>query len=269
MTNTVGALLADGTAAIAELGFGGRRASTSSSSRTRPSVHNVIVCTLCSCYPWPVLGLPPNWYKSPPYRARMVREPRKVLAEMGLELAESISIRVWDSSAEVRYLVLPERPPGSDGLRASPSWPQLVEPRRDDRGRAAMSARRGRDRRSPTMRGAEALPRDNGELVFAAPWEGRAWRWRSESCKSLGCPGMSSASRLIAEIAAQPERPYYESWLAALERLLRERGVLGEEQLAALGGRRGLRARVLALGADERPASAAATSLSRAAPTRR
>jgi nitrile hydratase len=79
------------------------------------SLHNVVVCTLCSCYPWPVLGLPPTWYKSPPYRARVVAEPRAVLREFGLELPDETEIRVWDSSAEVRYLVLPERPPGTDG----------------------------------------------------------------------------------------------------------------------------------------------------------
>ena len=79
-------------------------------------IHNVIVCTLCSCYPWPVLGLPPAWYKDPPYRARMVREPRTLLAEMGCPLPDDVEIRVWDSSAEVRYLVLPERPPGTEGV---------------------------------------------------------------------------------------------------------------------------------------------------------
>ena len=81
-----------------------------------PEVHNVVVCTLCSCYPWPVLGLPPYWYKSPAYRARIVVEPRAVLAELGLELDESVEVRVWDSSAEMRYLVLPERPEGTDDL---------------------------------------------------------------------------------------------------------------------------------------------------------
>jgi nitrile hydratase len=81
-----------------------------------PRIHNVIVCTLCSCYPWPVLGLPPAWYKDPPYRARMVREPRKLLAEMGCQLPDDAEIRVWDSSAEVRYLVLPERPPGTEDM---------------------------------------------------------------------------------------------------------------------------------------------------------
>ena len=79
-----------------------------------PAVHNVVVCTLCSCYPWPVLGLPPNWYKSPPYRARMVREPRALLEEMGCEVPDGVEIRVWDSSAEMRYMVLPQRPAGHE-----------------------------------------------------------------------------------------------------------------------------------------------------------
>jgi nitrile hydratase len=90
-----------------------------------PAVHNVIVCTLCSCYPWPVLGLPPAWYKDPPYRARMVREPRTVLREMGCALPDHVQIRVWDSSAEVRYLVLPQRPEGTEGL-AEPDLAALV-----------------------------------------------------------------------------------------------------------------------------------------------
>jgi nitrile hydratase len=81
-----------------------------------PSVHHVVVCTLCSCYPWPVLGLPPTWYKDPAYRARIVREPRTLLAELGLDLDESVEIKVWDSSSEVRYLVLPERPDGTEDL---------------------------------------------------------------------------------------------------------------------------------------------------------
>ena len=106
-------LLADGTAAIAELGFGGPEGEHLVVIENTPSVHNVVVCTLCSCYPWPVLGLPPTWYKSPPYRARMVREPRALLREMGLDLPPSVEIRVWDSSAETRYMVLPERPAGT------------------------------------------------------------------------------------------------------------------------------------------------------------
>jgi nitrile hydratase len=109
-------LLADGTAAMAELGIGGAEGDNMRVIENTPDVHNVVVCTLCSCYPWPVLGIPPAWYKSPPYRSRMVREPRALLAEMGLDVPAAKGIRVWDSSAHVRYLVLPERPAGTDGL---------------------------------------------------------------------------------------------------------------------------------------------------------
>ena len=109
-------LLADGTAAIGELGFGGPQGDHMVVVENTPRMHNVVVCTLCSCYPWPVLGLPPTWYKSAPYRSRVVREPRTVLREMGLDLADEVEIRVWDSSAEIRYLVLPERPAGTDGM---------------------------------------------------------------------------------------------------------------------------------------------------------
>ena len=109
-------LLSDGSPAIAELGFGGVEGEHMVVVENTPDVHNVIVCTLCSCYPWPVLGLPPTWYKSYAYRARVVAEPRKVLGEMGLELDLDVELRVWDSSAEVRYLVLPERPEGTEDL---------------------------------------------------------------------------------------------------------------------------------------------------------
>ncbi len=112
-------LLADGTAAIRELGFGGAEGEHLVVVENTADVHNVIVCTLCSCYPWPVLGLPPSWYKDPPYRARMVREPRVLLAEMGCPVADEVEIRVWDSSAEVRYLVLPQRPPGTESMSES------------------------------------------------------------------------------------------------------------------------------------------------------
>ena len=103
-------LLEDGTAAISELGFGGLQGEHMVVVENTPKVHNVVCCTLCSCYPWPVLGLPPTWYKSLAYRSRIVREPRAVLGEFGLELPESVEVRVWDSSAEIRYMVLPERP---------------------------------------------------------------------------------------------------------------------------------------------------------------
>ncbi|MCW2916204.1 MAG: nitrile hydratase subunit alpha [Actinomycetia bacterium] len=109
-------LLDDGTAAIKELGFAGSQGEHIVVVENTATTHNVVVCTLCSCYPWPVLGLPPSWYKDPAYRARVVKEPRKVLSEMGLELADDVQITVRDSSSEVRWLVLPERPAGTEGL---------------------------------------------------------------------------------------------------------------------------------------------------------
>jgi nitrile hydratase len=109
-------LLADGLAACAELGIGGPETEYLHVVENGPTVHNAVVCTLCSCYPWPILGLPPAWYKSSAYRSRMVREPRKLLAEMGLALPDSVEIKVWDSVSEIRYLVLPERPAGTEQL---------------------------------------------------------------------------------------------------------------------------------------------------------
>lgn len=106
----------DATAAIASLGFTGRQGEHMQAVFNTPELHNLVVCTLCSCYPWPVLGLPPVWYKSPPYRSRAVIDPRGVLAEFGVTLPETTSIRVWDSTAELRYLVVPMRPEGTDGL---------------------------------------------------------------------------------------------------------------------------------------------------------
>jgi len=109
-------LLADATAAIASLGYSGRQGEHMHAVENTARRHNLVVCTLCSCYPWPVLGLPPTWYKSAPYRARAVKDPRGVLADFGVTLPEATEIRVWDSTAEVRYLVIPERPPGTEGL---------------------------------------------------------------------------------------------------------------------------------------------------------
>ena len=108
-------LLEDATAAIASLGYTGRQGEDMVVLENTPTVHNLVVCTLCSCYPWPVLGLPPTWYKAAPYRARAVSEPRAVLKEFGVELSKDIEVRVWDSTAETRYLVLPIKPAGTDG----------------------------------------------------------------------------------------------------------------------------------------------------------
>jgi nitrile hydratase len=110
-------LLAGGTEACEELGIGGMQGEDMTAVENTDAIHNVITCTLCSCYPWPVLGLPPNWYKAPAYRSRIVREPRKVLRDdFGLDIPESVEIRVWDSSAELRYFVLPQRPDGTEDL---------------------------------------------------------------------------------------------------------------------------------------------------------
>jgi nitrile hydratase subunit alpha len=110
-------LLDDATAALRELGIGGLQGEHMVAVENTSKVHNVVVCTLCSCYPWPVLGLPPAWYKSAPYRSRMVKEPRAVLDEFGVKLDPSVEVRVWDSSAEIRYMVLPIRPKGSESFR--------------------------------------------------------------------------------------------------------------------------------------------------------
>jgi nitrile hydratase subunit alpha len=109
-------LLTDATAAIKELGFSGLQGEDMVVLENTAEVHNVVVCTLCSCYPWPTLGLPPVWYKSAPYRARVVSEPRSVLKEFGTELPDTVEVRTWDTTAELRYLVLPERPPGTEQM---------------------------------------------------------------------------------------------------------------------------------------------------------
>ena len=119
------ALRTDATAAIARLGYSGRQGEHMQAVFNTPETHNMVVCTLCSCYPWPVLGIPPAWYKSHAYRSRAVREPRAVLAEFGVTLPEDTAVRVWDSTAEIRYLVIPMRPAGTDGL-SEPDLAALV-----------------------------------------------------------------------------------------------------------------------------------------------
>ena len=109
-------LIVDATAAIAELGYTGGQGEDMVVLENTPNVHNMVVCTLCSCYPWPILGLPPVWYKSAPYRSRAVIDPRGVLKEFGVELPADVEVRVWDSTAEVRYIVLPVRPAGTEGM---------------------------------------------------------------------------------------------------------------------------------------------------------
>ncbi len=112
------ALLTDATAAVSQMGFYGRQGEHIVALENTDRQHNLVVCTLCSCYPWPLLGIPPGWYKSDAYRARAVREPRKVLAEFGLELARDVALKTWDSTAEIRYLVIPQQPAGTQGWSA-------------------------------------------------------------------------------------------------------------------------------------------------------
>ncbi len=143
-------LLKNAGSAIAEIGFGGRQGEDLVVLKNTAKVHNLTVCTLCSCYPWPVLGLPPVWYKSAPYRARAVRDPRGVLREFGLELPDEVEVRVWDSTAELRYLVLPERPPGTEdmgetelaALVTRDSMIGVGQPRSPDRARPERGRRR-------------------------------------------------------------------------------------------------------------------------------
>jgi nitrile hydratase len=233
-------LLKNGAAAIAELGFSGLQGERLVVVENTPNIHNVIVCMLCSCYPWPVLGLPPFWYKSQAYRSRIGGKPRDVLREFGLEIEEAKEIYVWNSSAETRYMVLPERPPGTDQLTEE-ELAALVT-------RDAMIgvARVPLEKHAPSslphrhvadMSGETALPRQSGELVFQDPWEGEAFAMAVALCERGLYPWSAFQSHLITEIAAADQqagetRPtYYVSWLAALEALLVEQEILKKEAI--------------------------------------
>ncbi|MBI3301203.1 MAG: nitrile hydratase subunit alpha, partial [Deltaproteobacteria bacterium] len=240
-------LLKDGTAAIAELGFGGLQGEHLVVVESTPSVHNVIVCTLCSCYPWPVLGLPPFWYKSPAYRSRVAGNPRGVLREFGLEVDAAVEILVWNSSAETRYMVLPERPPGTEQLSeeelaALVSRDAMIGVARvqlDKRATSTLSQRPIAD-----MEGATALPRKSGELVFQDPWEGGVFAMAVALCERGLYQWSEFRNHLISEIAAAERkelsvelRPsYYECWLAAFEALLIAKGVLTKEKIETRAG---------------------------------
>ncbi len=228
-------LLENGTAAIAELGFGGLQGEHLVVVENTPQTHNVIVCALCSCYPWPVLGLPPFWYKSQSYRSRVTGRPREVLLEFGLELEENIQIRVWNSTFQTRYMVLPERPAGTEQMtldeltnivtRDAMIGVARVEPEKQQQ--PGLSQRHVSD-----MQGPAALPRRSGELQFQDPWEGIAFALAVALCEQRHYAWSEFQERLIAEITStdrqSPEtRPtYYESWLAAFEKLLNAKDIL-------------------------------------------
>lgn len=202
-------LLKDGTAAIAELGFGGLQGEHLVVVENTPGVHNVVACVLCSCYPWPVLGLPPFWYKSPAYRSRIGGKPREVLREFGLEVAESVEIYVWNSSAATRYMVLPERPAGTDQM-SEDELSTLVT--RDamigvahvqlDKHPSNTTA----ERRVADMEGVAALPRKSGELIFQAPWEGEAFAMAVALCERDMYPWNEFQNHLITTIAVSEEQ---------------------------------------------------------------
>ena len=238
-------LLKDGTVAIAELGFRGLQGEHLVVVENTPIVHNVVACVLCSCYPWPVLGVPPFWYKSPAYRSRIGGKPRQVLREFGLELDESIEIYVWNSSAATRYMVLPERPAGTEQM-SEDELAVLVT--RDAMIGVAQVRLDGFDKRPPSkiperrvadMEGTTALPRKSGDLVFQAPWEGEAFAMAVALCERVMYSWSDFQSHLIAAIAAAEEkqlppetRPtYYENWLVALETLLIEKSILSKAQI--------------------------------------
>ena len=234
-------LVLNGADAIAELGFGGLQGERLMVVENTPSVHNAVVCALCSCYPWPVLGLPPFWYKSQAYRSRIGGRPREVLREFGLEIREDREILVWNSSAQTRYMVLPERPAGTEQMNED-ELAQLVT--RDAMiGVAEVQPESAKTetlthRRVADMEGQSALPRQSGGLVFQDAWEGIAFAMAVALCEQGRYAWSEFQARLIAQIAAADQqepavRPiYYECWLSALEALLVETNIVSRKKLS-------------------------------------
>jgi len=239
-------LLKDGTAAVAELGFSGLQGERLVVLENKPGMHNVVACVLCSCYPWPVLGLPPFWYKSPAYRSRIGGNPRGVLREFGLELDDSVEIFVWNSNAQTRYMVLPERPDGVEHLSEDESAAlvtrdAMIGVARVQSDKPAPVTVPSSQRRIADMEGKTALPRQSGELVFQDPWEGEAFAMAVALCEQAHYPWSDFHGYLVAQIAAAerqglpPEASptYYEHWLAALEALLIEKQILAKKTINA------------------------------------
>ena len=233
-------LLRNGAEAIAELGFGGLQGEQLTVVENTPGVHNAVVCTLCSCYPWPVLGLPPFWYKSSAYRSRIGGRPREVLSESGLEIAPEREILVWNSTAQTRYLVLPQRPTGTQEM-SEDELARLVtrdamigvaEVRRDTQTRQADA-----DRRVADMAGQTALPRQSGELLFQDPWEGIAFALAVALCERGYFAWAEFQQRLVAAIGEADRQPsdtrptYYECWLNALQALLVDKAIVSKQKL--------------------------------------
>jgi nitrile hydratase subunit alpha len=221
-------LLRDATAAIASLGFTGRQGEDMVALENTPDVHNMVVCTLCSCYPWPVLGLPPVWYKSAPYRARAVADPRGVLRELGVELAEGVEVRIWDSTAELRYLVLPRRPPGTEGW----SEEQLAGIVTRDAMIGVAAVNGAHDLGG--VHGLGPIRREHEEPVFHRDWERRVFALNL----ALGLLGrwnidMGRFYRENRHPVDYLSSTYYELWLKGLERIAVDKGLLTKAELEA------------------------------------
>jgi nitrile hydratase len=257
-------LLENGTATIAELGYSGEQGADIRVVENTPRVHNLVVCTLCSCYPWPVLGLPPVWYKSAPYRSRAVIDPRGVLREFGTELAEDVEVRVWDSTADERYLVLPERPTGTEKL-SEEELSTLVT--RD----AMIGVAHDRCGKGCTARGRQGMngvhdmggmqdfgpmqPEKN-EPVFHEPWEGRVLAM----IRAVGATGkLGGFSRAAIENIPPAEylrMSYYERFLTVLVERLIGSGLVTRQEIESGKPAKGSSKFVPAL----RPAEAATSS---------
>ena len=237
-------LLENGTAAIAELGFGGLQGEHLVVVENTSETHNVIVCALCSCYPWPVLGLPPFWYKSQSYRSRVIGKPREVLQEFGLELDEGMQIQVWNSNFKTRYMVLPERPAGTehmteDELVAIVTRDSIIGVAQVEleKKQTPGPSQRHAQRQVSGMQGDAALPRKSGELQFQDPWEGEVFAMAVALCEQHHYEWPEFQAQLIDEIVIadqqSPEiRPtYYESWLTAFEKLLDAKNILAQTSI--------------------------------------
>ena len=233
-------LLENGSAAIAELGFGGLQGEHLVVVENTPETHNVIVCALCSCYPWPVLGLPPFWYKSQSYRSRVTGRPREVLQEFGLELDENIQIQVWNSTFQTRYMVLPERPSGTEQMTLDELTAIVTRDAMIGVARVAPEKKQPSglaQRQVSDMRGPAALPRRSGELQFQDPWEGIAFALAAALCEQGLYAWSEFQERLIVEVASadrqapETRSTYYESWLAAFEKLLDARTILDQSAI--------------------------------------
>lgn len=240
-------LLDDGTAAIADVGYTGVQGVDIEVVENTPDRHNVVVCTLCSCYPWPVLGLPPTWYKAPPYRSKIVKRPRATLREeFDVPLADDTEIRVWDSTSEIRYMVLPQQPPETADMDRTAltdivtrdsmiGVDRLAGAAAADGGQVTVDHPCGANEKGVgAVRAALQPPADDGGLVFTAPWQARLFALlvRLRTRGHLSLPQLSDLPGDRSPATPDP-RSYYEDLLVASERLFRDEGLLAATALVS------------------------------------